>query len=198
MFVFSFTQSSWLTWFWFYLFLRVLCTYAHQVNIVLISSDSDRNSLPPPGCWWLFYVFSVYFEVYHTHCCFTCFLHARLRVFLVFECDADGVRTLFSPLAFCMSVRRAVLCCAMFCVVFSPLLQAALRQQQQRLLLLRHASKCPAEGEQCKVTPHCQAMKRLWKHIAECKNQQCHVSCFSFGGLSRPPPPPFPPSLPHA
>lgn len=53
--------------------------------------------------------------------------------------------------------------------------KAALRQQQQRLLLLRHASKCPAEGEQCKVTPHCQAMKRLWKHIAECKNQQCPV-----------------------
>ncbi|CAN0426264.1 unnamed protein product, partial [Ectocarpus sp. 12 AP-2014] len=46
---------------------------------------------------------------------------------------------------------------------------------QQRLLLLRHASKCPAEGEQCKVTPHCQAMKRLWKHIAECKNQQCPI-----------------------
>ncbi|CAM9951327.1 unnamed protein product, partial [Ectocarpus sp. 4 AP-2014] len=54
-------------------------------------------------------------------------------------------------------------------------MQAALRQQQQRLLLLRHASKCPAEGEQCKVTPHCQAMKRLWKHIAECKNQQCPI-----------------------
>lgn len=63
--------------------------------------------------------------------------------------------------------------------VVSSVTQAALRQQQQRLLLLRHASKCPAEGEQCKVTPHCQAMKRLWKHIAECKNQQCPVS-FSF------------------
>lgn len=60
-------------------------------------------------------------------------------------------------------------------------LQAALRQQQQRLLLLRHASKCPAEGEQCKVTPHCQAMKRLWKHIAECKNQQCPVREESLG-----------------
>lgn len=53
--------------------------------------------------------------------------------------------------------------------------QAALRQQQQRLLLLRHASKCPVKDGKCKVTPHCAAMKRLWRHISDCKNQQCPV-----------------------
>lgn len=50
-----------------------------------------------------------------------------------------------------------------------------LRHQQQRLLLLRHAAKCPHEDGQCPVTPHCAGMKRLWKHIAECKNQKCQV-----------------------
>eukprot|EP00602_Paraphysomonas_sp_CaronLab_P005647 CAMPEP_0185028304 /NCGR_PEP_ID=MMETSP1103-20130426/13948_1 /TAXON_ID=36769 /ORGANISM="Paraphysomonas bandaiensis, Strain Caron Lab Isolate" /LENGTH=1753 /DNA_ID=CAMNT_0027562681 /DNA_START=94 /DNA_END=5355 /DNA_ORIENTATION=- len=47
-----------------------------------------------------------------------------------------------------------------------------LRQQQQRLLLLRHASKCPHE-ESCQVTPHCKPMKELWKHIMGCKDQNC-------------------------
>mmetsp|Transcript_26503 Transcript_26503/g.30812 ORF Transcript_26503/g.30812 Transcript_26503/m.30812 type:complete len:764 (-) Transcript_26503:73-2364(-) len=50
-----------------------------------------------------------------------------------------------------------------------------LRHQQQRLLLLRHAAKCPHEDGRCPVTPHCCGMKRLWKHIAECKNQKCQV-----------------------
>ncbi|CAM9936422.1 unnamed protein product [Ascophyllum nodosum] len=52
--------------------------------------------------------------------------------------------------------------------------KAALRQQQQRLLHLWHASKCDvAQGTPCPVTPHCQNMKQLWIHIAECKNDQC-------------------------
>ena len=50
-----------------------------------------------------------------------------------------------------------------------------LRHQQQRLLLLRHAAKCPREDGQCPVTSHCAGMKRLWKHITECKNQKCQV-----------------------
>lgn len=50
-------------------------------------------------------------------------------------------------------------------------------QQQQRLLLLRHASECPAEGKQCKATPHCQVLKGLWNHVAQCKNPQCQVGC---------------------
>ncbi|GMI42377.1 hypothetical protein TrCOL_g11584, partial [Triparma columacea] len=53
--------------------------------------------------------------------------------------------------------------------------QQVLRHQQQRLLLLRHAAKCPHENGKCPVTPHCAGMKRLWKHIAECKDQKCQV-----------------------
>jgi E1A/CREB-binding protein len=53
--------------------------------------------------------------------------------------------------------------------------QQVLRHQQQRLLLLRHAAKCPHQDNQCPVTPHCAGMKRLWKHIAECKDQKCMV-----------------------
>jgi E1A/CREB-binding protein len=53
--------------------------------------------------------------------------------------------------------------------------QQVLRHQQQRLLLLRHAAKCQHEDGRCTVTPHCAGMKRLWKHIAECKNQKCQV-----------------------
>ena len=53
--------------------------------------------------------------------------------------------------------------------------QQVLRHQQQRLLLLRHAAKCPHEHGKCPVTPHCAGMKRLWKHIAECKDQKCLV-----------------------
>ena len=51
-----------------------------------------------------------------------------------------------------------------------------LKQQQQRLLLLRHASKCPHEAGRCPVTPHCASMKQLWKHIMTCKDQECKVA----------------------
>jgi len=54
------------------------------------------------------------------------------------------------------------------------------RHKQQRLLLLRHASKCQYESGKCPVTPHCASMKKLWEHIAHCKNQQCTVQhCMS-------------------
>lgn len=49
------------------------------------------------------------------------------------------------------------------------------RHKQQRLLLLRHASRCKYPAGQCPVTPHCASMKKLWEHIAHCKNQQCTV-----------------------
>jgi len=52
--------------------------------------------------------------------------------------------------------------------------QVRLKHQQQRLLLLRHASKCPHNG-QCPDTPHCAGMKVLWKHIADCKDSVCKV-----------------------
>lgn len=51
-----------------------------------------------------------------------------------------------------------------------------LKQQQQRLLLLRHASKCPHDDGRCPVTPHCWSMKQLWKHIMSCKDQECKVA----------------------
>jgi hypothetical protein len=55
-----------------------------------------------------------------------------------------------------------------------------IRHKQQRLLLLRHASRCQHESGQCPVTPHCSSMKRLWEHIAVCKNQACTVQhCLS-------------------
>jgi len=55
-----------------------------------------------------------------------------------------------------------------------------IRHKQQRLLLLRHASKCQFEAGKCPVTPHCASMKKLWEHIALCKDQQCQVQhCMS-------------------
>ena len=50
-----------------------------------------------------------------------------------------------------------------------------IKQQQQRLLLLRHASKCPQNGGRCPVTPHCASMKQLWKHITTCHDENCKV-----------------------
>ncbi|ETV96157.1 hypothetical protein H310_10359 [Aphanomyces invadans] len=44
-----------------------------------------------------------------------------------------------------------------------------LLNQQQRLLLLRHASWCQ-EQTGCKATPHCADMKALWSHIGGCTN----------------------------
>jgi E1A/CREB-binding protein len=52
---------------------------------------------------------------------------------------------------------------------------AKARHKSQRLLLLRHASKCTAEEGKCTVTPHCAEMKVLWKHIANCKDSYCKV-----------------------
>jgi len=49
-----------------------------------------------------------------------------------------------------------------------------IRHKQQRLLLLRHASRCSYQGK-CPVTPHCASMKKLWEHIAHCRDQQCSV-----------------------
>ena len=55
-----------------------------------------------------------------------------------------------------------------------------IRHKQQRLLLLRHASRCQYEPGKCPTTPHCASMKKLWEHIAHCKNQQCTVQhCLS-------------------
>ncbi|GBG24486.1 Histone acetyltransferase HAC5 [Hondaea fermentalgiana] len=48
-----------------------------------------------------------------------------------------------------------------------------LKQRQQRLLLLRHASRCQNPEGTCKVTELCARMKSLWKHISKCKDPRC-------------------------
>jgi len=54
------------------------------------------------------------------------------------------------------------------------------KHKQQRLVLLRHASKCGFKDGKCPHTEHCAAMKRLWRHIADCKVQNCKVQhCIS-------------------
>lgn len=61
-----------------------------------------------------------------------------------------------------------------------PEWRVRIRHKQQRLLLLHHSAKCPHEDGRCGVTPHCADMKRLWKHMEGCKDNQCRVShCFS-------------------
>ena len=53
----------------------------------------------------------------------------------------------------------------------------ALKDQQQRLLLLRHASKCHFCDEgQCSITPQCYQMKLLWEHLQNCRNNSCSYS----------------------
>jgi hypothetical protein len=57
---------------------------------------------------------------------------------------------------------------------------AGIRHKQQRLLLLHHSAKCQKEDGRCTVTTHCAEMKRLWKHMDGCKDNNCRVShCFS-------------------
>ncbi len=61
-----------------------------------------------------------------------------------------------------------------------PEWKVRIKHKQQRLLLLHHSSKCPVEGEECKVTPYCGEMKKLWKHMARCTDNDCRVPhCFS-------------------
>ncbi|CAM9853264.1 unnamed protein product, partial [Choristocarpus tenellus] len=52
------------------------------------------------------------------------------------------------------------------------------RGVHERLLLLRHANACPIEaGEsgrvECSVTPRCEEMRKLWKHMSQCRVQDC-------------------------
>lgn len=47
-----------------------------------------------------------------------------------------------------------------------------LLHQQQRLLLLKHASRCQ-EVVRCPVISCCAGVKRLWKHLGICKDRKC-------------------------
>jgi hypothetical protein len=61
-----------------------------------------------------------------------------------------------------------------------PEWKVRIRHKQQRLLLLHHSAKCPHEDGRCPITPHCADMKRLWRHMEGCKDNQCRVPhCFS-------------------
>lgn len=61
-----------------------------------------------------------------------------------------------------------------------PEWKVRIRHKQQRLLLLHHSSKCPYEDGKCKVTPYCGEMKKLWKHMARCTDNECRIPhCFS-------------------
>lgn len=55
-----------------------------------------------------------------------------------------------------------------------------LRNQCQRLLMLRHAFNCPRYMYQCSVTSHCWEMKTLLIHVLKCTNNTCQTRhCFS-------------------
>eukprot|EP01031_Cornospumella_fuschlensis_P027620 gene27620-33355_t len=48
------------------------------------------------------------------------------------------------------------------------------KQEQERLLLLRHASRCPHRLiGQCPVTPHCFHIQQLWQHVLVCRDSSC-------------------------
>jgi len=47
------------------------------------------------------------------------------------------------------------------------------RLNQQRLLLLLHASKCTKRKGECSFNPHCAKMRPLWKHISVCLKKDC-------------------------
>jgi len=55
-----------------------------------------------------------------------------------------------------------------------------LRNQQQYLLLLHHASECPAVASECK-NPHCAQMKDSWKHMTRCDDIRCTVAGCYYG-----------------
>ena len=59
-----------------------------------------------------------------------------------------------------------------------------LKAQQQRLILLQHASRCEAgtagHPKNCPITKKCTEWKKLWKHIANCKDKDCRTkNCIS-------------------
>ena len=48
-----------------------------------------------------------------------------------------------------------------------------IKPQQQRILLLHHASYCTVPGNKCTVTQHCDNMKKLWCHVSVCEVDDC-------------------------
>ena len=59
-----------------------------------------------------------------------------------------------------------------------PEKKKVLKQQQERLMLLRHASKCKS-GAYCRVK-FCGQMVQLWKHMKKCRDKKCMTAhCLS-------------------
>lgn len=55
--------------------------------------------------------------------------------------------------------------------------EEVLLQQQQRLLHLRHASKCVHVNDRCpQGVVCCQQMKDVWKHIPTCREPRCQFA----------------------
>lgn len=55
-----------------------------------------------------------------------------------------------------------------------------IKNKQQRLLLLHHASQCPHGDGNCPRFKQCVDYKRLWHHISHCAEGRCGVShCLS-------------------
>lgn len=52
--------------------------------------------------------------------------------------------------------------------------QEVLKQRRNRLLLLKHASKCTYEEGKC-PNHWCPQMKKLWQHVSQCKIPDCTV-----------------------
>jgi len=50
-----------------------------------------------------------------------------------------------------------------------------IERKRQRLVELRHASMCPCGPNECTVSPYCWQLKILWKHILQCKNDDCNI-----------------------
>lgn len=47
-----------------------------------------------------------------------------------------------------------------------------LYQQQQRILMLQHASRCQLPEGACEQ-PHCWSMQQLWRHVTRCTQSKC-------------------------
>ena len=58
-----------------------------------------------------------------------------------------------------------------------PLDAAKIEKQRSKLLSLYHATHCKNESGSCPEYSHCQALKRLYKHVTNCrvKGNQCIV-----------------------
>lgn len=58
--------------------------------------------------------------------------------------------------------------------------ESRIKNKQQRLLLLHHASQCPHGDGNCPRFKQCVDYKRLWHHISHCAEGRCGVShCLS-------------------